>query len=92
MGGCDPGWLSHHILLLLSHTEIALTSPPRNGRERVRGRGLEIYVFSAFIHGIIRNTLAAFRGKHYKFYVHTNAYVGENSGIHLSVPVLTKPG
>lgn len=54
-------------------------------RERVRDSCL-----AAFIHGIIRTALAAFRGNHYKFHAHTNAYVEENNDIHRSVPVLTK--
>lgn len=90
MGGCDPGCLSHHILLLLSHFGDS-TSQPGDGKERERERVRDLCL-AAFIQGIIRTTLAAFRGNHYKFHVHTNAYVEENNGIHISVPVLAKPG
>lgn len=58
-------------------------------REMERVRNL---CLAAFIHGIIRTTLAAFRGNHYKFYVHTNPYVEENNDFYISTPVLTQPG
>lgn len=58
-------------------------------RERERVRDL---CLAAFIHGIIRTALAAFRGNHYEFHAHTNAYEEKNNDIHICVPVLTKLG
>lgn len=92
MEGCDPGCLSHYILLLLSHfgdsTDIS-TKGWKSERERER---VPYLCLAAFIRGIIRTTLAAFRINQYKFLVHTNAYVEDNNGVYLSVPVLTNPG
>lgn len=77
MEGCDPGCLSHYILLLLSHfgdrTDISTKGWKRTSkRDRER---VPYLCLAAFICGIIRATLAAFRISRYKFLVHANAYV-----------------
>lgn len=91
MEGCDPGCLSHHILPLLRHFGDSTDISTKRWKGARKERWFRIHVLAAFVCGILRTILAVFRISQYKFLVHINAYVQEDSGsLNPSVPVFTK--